>query len=80
MPPRRRGPVVPYRRVAEALRERLDRAEWLAGEPLPSLRLLAEEYHVSQATVNRAVKLLAEEGRVTTIRGWGVFVSERGSP
>jgi GntR family transcriptional regulator len=68
---------VPYRAIAEALRERLDSGEWLPGEALPSLRLLAEEYGVSQATVNRAIALLAEEGRVTTVKGWGVFVAER---
>jgi DNA-binding GntR family transcriptional regulator len=77
MPPRRRGPQVPYRAIADALRERLDSGEWLPGEALPSLRVLAGEYAVSQATVSRAVAQLAEEGRVTTVRGWGTFAAER---
>lgn len=76
MPPRRRGPQVPYKAIAAALRERLDSGEWLPGEALPSLRVLAGEYGVSQATVNRAIAELAEEGRVTTVRGWGTFVAE----
>ena len=77
MPPRRRGPKVPYKAIAGALRERLDSGEWLPGEALPSLRVLAEQYQVSQATVNRAIAELAEEGRVTTVRGWGTFAAER---
>jgi DNA-binding GntR family transcriptional regulator len=68
---------VPYKAIAGALRERLDRGEWLPGEALPSLRVLGEEYGVSQATVNRAIAELAAEGRVTTVRGWGTFAAER---
>jgi GntR family transcriptional regulator len=75
MPPRRRGPQVPYKAIAAALRERLDSGEWLPGEALPSLRVLAEQYEVSQATANRAIAELAGEGRVTTVRGWGTFVA-----
>ena len=68
---------MPYRAVADALRERLEAGEWLPGEALPGLRTLAAEYSVSQATVARAVGLLVEEGRVTVVRGWGTFVAER---
>ena len=76
MPPRRSGPEVPYRRVADALRERLDAGEWLAGEALPGARVLAGEYGVSHATVTRALGVLADEGRLTVVRGWGSFVAE----
>jgi GntR family transcriptional regulator len=68
---------VPYRRVAAALRERLDNGEWLPGEALPSVSDLAGQYGVSRSTAARAVKLLASEGRVTTIGGWGSFVADR---
>jgi len=77
MPPRRRGPEVPYRRVADALRARLDAGEWLPGEALPGTRVLAGQYGVSHTTVSRAMDLLAAEGRVTVVRGWGTFVAER---
>ena len=62
MPARDRGPQVPYRRVADALRARLDAGEWLPGEALPGARVLAGEYGVSHATVSRAVDVLAAEG------------------
>jgi DNA-binding GntR family transcriptional regulator len=78
MPPRRHGPQVPYRAVADALRGRLDAGEWLPGEALPGARVLAAEYGVSHATITRAMGVLAEEGRVTVVRGWGTFVAERG--
>jgi GntR family transcriptional regulator len=77
MPPRRSGPQVPYRRVADALRDRLDSGEWLPGEALPGARVLAGEYGVSHTTISRAMELLAGEGRVTIVRGWGTFAAER---
>jgi DNA-binding GntR family transcriptional regulator len=75
-----RGPEVPYLRVAAALRERLDGGEWLPGEALPSVNRLGAEYGVSRATAARSIKILKDEGRVYTIRGWGTFVSEKPPP
>ena len=48
----------------------------MPGEALPGVISLAAEYGVGKSTVSRAVKLLAAEGRVYTVRGWGTFVSE----
>jgi DNA-binding GntR family transcriptional regulator len=72
-----RPPRIPYLRVADALRERLDRGEWLPGEQLPSARQLGAEYGVNPSTAARAVRVLADEGRVEVIRAWGAFVAER---
>ena len=72
-----RTPQVPYVAVADALRARLDSGEWLPGEQLPSASALGEEYGVSRTTAARAVRVLAEEGRVTVVRNWGAFVAER---
>jgi DNA-binding GntR family transcriptional regulator len=63
--------------VAAALRERIDSGEWLPGEALPGVVALAGEYGVGKSTVARAVKILAGEGRLYTVRGWGTFVAER---
>jgi GntR family transcriptional regulator len=68
---------VPYIAVADALRERLDRGEWLPGEAMPSVTEIATEYRVGRSTAARAVKLLADEGRVYTVKSWGTFVAER---
>ncbi len=69
-----RGVELPYIRVANALRERLDSGEWLPGEPLPSAVSLGQQYGVSQGTAARAVRVLADEGRVTIVPSWGSFV------
>ena len=72
-----RGPRPPYLAVADALRERIDAGEWLPGEALPSVTEIATAYAVSSSTAGRAVKVLTDEGRVMTVKGWGTFVSER---
>lgn len=72
-----RTPQVPYEALAAALRERLDEGEWRPGEQIPSARQLAAEYRVSATTAARAVRVLADEGRLMVVRNWGVFVAER---
>jgi len=71
-----RKPQVPYLAIADALRERLDEGEWLPGEQMPSATALASEYGVSRTTAARAVRVLADEGRVTVVRNWGAFVAD----
>lgn len=71
-----RSPEIPYLVVASALRERLDAAEWLPGEQMPSATELAGEYGVSRTTAARAVRVLADEGRVKVVRNWGTFVAD----
>ncbi len=63
--------------MAAALRERIDSGEWLPGEVLPGVVALAGEYGVGKSTVARAVKILVQEGRLYTVRGWGTFVAEK---
>ena len=46
---------------------------------LPSVTALSAEYGVSTSTAGRAIRVLADEGKVTTVKGWGVFVSEAGA-
>ena len=71
-----RKPEIPYLAVVSALRERLDAGEWLPGEQMPSTTVLAAEYKVSRTTAARALRVLADDGRVTIVRNWGTFVSD----
>jgi DNA-binding GntR family transcriptional regulator len=71
-----RGPTPPYLRVAAGLRKRVQAGEWGPGEALPSATELAEQYETSTSTVGRAIKVLAGEGLVTSVQGWGVFIPE----
>jgi len=43
---------------------------------MPSSAELAAEYDVSRTTAARAVRVLADEGRVTVVRNWGAFVAD----
>jgi DNA-binding transcriptional regulator YhcF (GntR family) len=63
--------MTPSERVEAGIRETLRTMR--QGQPLPSVRVLAEQYKVSTATVTKAVKRLKESGEVQSRPGWGVF-------
>ena len=50
------------------------------GEPLPSIRPLAEELRVNRNTVAKAYVELERQGVIETIPGKGCFLSENNSP
>jgi GntR family transcriptional regulator len=51
-----------------------------AGEPLPSIRPLAEELRVNRNTVAKAYTELESQGVIETIAGKGCFVRANNSP
>jgi GntR family transcriptional regulator len=51
-----------------------------AGEPLPSIRPLAEELHLNRNTVAKAYSELESQGIIETIPGKGCFVKPNNSP
>ena len=50
------------------------------GEPLPSIRPLAEELRVNRNTVAKAYAELERQGVIESIAGKGCFVRTNGSP
>lgn len=66
-------------RLMRDLKQRLERAEWRAGEHLPTEHELADEYAVSRSTVRTALKLLESQGMVRTRHGAGSFVTPFGA-
>ena len=50
------------------------------GEPLPSIRPLAEDLRVNRNTVAKAYAELESQGDIETIAGKGCFVRENNSP
>ena len=50
------------------------------GEPLPSIRPLAEELRVNRNTVAKAYAELESQGVIETIAGKGCFVRANGTP
>jgi GntR family transcriptional regulator len=63
-------------RLANDLRDRLGRSEWLAGEKLPTEGELCQQYGVSRATVRQALRTLGNDGLLVVRQGVGSFVSE----
>jgi GntR family transcriptional regulator len=51
-----------------------------AGEPLPSIRPLAEELRVNRNTIAKAYAELENQGVIETIPGKGSFLKENNSP
>ena len=50
------------------------------GEPLPTIRPLAEQLRVNRNTVAKAYAELESQGVIETIPGKGCFLRENGSP
>lgn len=46
------------------------------GEPLPSVRMVASEFHLNPITVSKSYQALVEDGLVEKRRGLGMFVRE----
>jgi GntR family transcriptional regulator len=69
------APAWPYQQVADVLRERIRTGE--LGPRLPSHMKLAQELGVSPMTVQRALRVLKDEGLIYAERGLGTFVTGR---
>jgi DNA-binding GntR family transcriptional regulator len=69
----------PSRRVADELRTAIEAGEFPVGAALPPLRLLAERHGVAVNTAMAAVRLLEDEGYVTTRPNAGSYVRDRAS-
>jgi GntR family transcriptional regulator len=66
------SPQWPYQQVAAILRDRIDRGE--LGPRLPSHMQLAQQLGVSPMTVQRALRVLKDEGLLYSEPGRGTFV------
>lgn len=69
-----------YLQIVEQVKYAAATGELRPGDPLPSIRLLAEELRVNRNTVAKAYTQLEHEGVVETQRGKGVYVSDNHSP
>lgn len=63
-----------YEQIRARLAEAILRGDLSAGEPLPSIRVLARDLRVSVITTTRAYNELVTDGLVDAVRGKGVFV------
>lgn len=70
----KKGAEATYLQLASELRRLIDSGELKPGDALPSLYALVEETGLSHSTIQRAVKLLKEEGRLVSAPGRGVYI------
>ena len=66
-----------HQQVAADLRARIMSGELPPGEQLPSTAQLVEHYNAANATVQRALGALKDEGFLTSRMGKGVYVRDR---
>jgi GntR family transcriptional regulator len=64
----------PYLQVAGLLRQRVASGQYGIGERLPTTRELANEFGVAPNTVLSAIRVLRDEGLVSSQQGRGTFV------
>lgn len=64
-----------YEQITSQIKEMIMTGELKSGEPMPSMRKLAKELHVSVITTQRAYDELARDGFIVTIPAKGTFVS-----
>lgn len=65
-----------YRRIADAIRAKINNGEYKVGEALPTEAQLREIFSVSRVTVRQAIKLLVENGELESVQGSGTYVKE----
>lgn len=64
-----------YEQIAHQIKDAILSGELTEGSPLPSIRSLANDLHVSVITTKRAYAELEAAGFITTVQGKGTFVA-----
>lgn len=70
----------PYLQIVEQVKHQAASGAIRPGEPLPSIRALAETLRLNRNTVAKAYAELEHEGIIETFPGKGAFVSSEPSP
>jgi len=68
-----RDPI--YEQVSDQIRAQIISGDLKEGDPLPSIRKLAQELQISVITTKRAYEELEKEGFIDTVGGKGCFVA-----
>lgn len=66
-----------YEQITTQIKNNVITGVLLAGEALPSMRLLAKELHISVITTKRAYEDLEREGFIETVTGKGSYVARK---
>lgn len=66
-----------YEQITSQIKEMIMKGTLKAGDPMPSMRKLAKDLHVSFITTQRAYDDLVKDGFIVTIPAKGTFVSNQ---
>lgn len=66
-----------YEQITSQIKQMIISGELEAGNPLPSMRMLAKELRISVITTKRAYEDLERDGFIYTVVGKGSFVAEK---
>ena len=66
------GPI--YKRIADAIQEKIQTGVFEDGFKLPTVRALADELDVACGTIKHAYEYLEEQGHIEMVQGSGSFV------
>ena len=64
-----------YEQITSQIKEMIMKGTLKPGEPMPSMRKLAKDLHVSVITTQRAYDDLSRDGFIVTVPAKGTFVS-----
>ncbi|MBR3536988.1 MAG: GntR family transcriptional regulator [Oscillospiraceae bacterium] len=64
-----------YKQIAAQLKEQILTGKLMSGDPLPSIRGLAQDLKISVITTMKAYEELSAEGLVTASKGKGYYVN-----
>ena len=67
-------PEPAYQQLKAILTRRIEAGEWARG-PLPSVKMLQQDYGVGRDTVLHALQLLRDNGLIFTVSKRGSYVS-----
>jgi DNA-binding GntR family transcriptional regulator len=70
-------PQPAYQQLAAILTRQIEAGKWRSG-PLPSVKVLQQEYGVGRDTVLHAIQLLRESGLVFTVPKRGSYAAHPG--
>ncbi|MDM5315441.1 GntR family transcriptional regulator [Fictibacillus sp. b24] len=73
----KKSPMPLYFQIEEAIKQKIDKGEWITGTMISSEREFAENYEVSRMTVRQAINNLVNDGYLTRRKGKGTFVSAK---
>ena len=69
------NPLPIYEQIMQQIKRQIMSDELAEGDPLPSIRKLAQELQISVITTKRAYEELEREGFLDTVGGKGTFVA-----